>query len=77
MNQSLDQFSIGDTVKIVSIHNKKLEQRLLGFGIYCGSIISLKDVSPLGDPFIITNNIVEIAIRKSDTVHLECELWNK
>lgn len=75
--QYLNQFSIGDTVKIIAIHNEKLKNRLLGFGIYCGSTIQLKDVSPLGDPFIITNNITEIAIRKNDIIHLECELWKK
>lgn len=75
--QRLTQFTIGDSVKIISIQNEKLEKRLLGFGIYCGSIIQLKDVSPLGDPFIITNNVTEIAIRKNDIIYLECELWKK
>lgn len=73
----LDHFTIGDTVKIIAIENTSLERRLLGFGIYKGSIIELKNIAPLGDPFIISNNSTEIAIRKSDALYLECELWNK
>lgn len=73
----LDHFSIGDSLKIISIPNDKLEKRLLGFGIYRGSIIQLKDIAPLGDPYIITHNTTEIAIRKQDISYLECELWKK
>ncbi|MGL4662646.1 MAG: FeoA family protein [Culicoidibacterales bacterium] len=73
----LDQFAIGDTVKIIAIKNINLEKRLLGFGIYCGSFIQLKDIAPLGDPYIIASNSTEIAIRKTDIDFLECELWNK
>lgn len=77
LHTHLNHFSIGDKLKIIRINDERLYNRLLGFGIYTGSVIELKDVAPLGDPFIIANNLTEIAIRKSDILYLECELWRK
>lgn len=71
---SLAHFSIGDNVTITAINDTKLKHRLLGFGIYLGSVVQIKDIAPLGDPFVITNSTTEIAIRKSDLEYLECEL---
>lgn len=76
-NITLSHFTIGNIIKIVSINDNRLKQRLLGFGICPGSIVQLKDIAPLGDPFIITNDTVEIAIRKNDLEFLECELCQK
>lgn len=77
MEKTLDYFSLGQQVKIKGIQDKRLEQRLLGYGICVGSIVELRDIAPLGDPFIIASNTTEIAIRKTDCHFLECELWTK
>lgn len=77
MKKTLDCFSLGQQVKIKNIRDERLRHRLLGYGIYIDSIVELRDIAPLGDPFIIAVNTIEIAIRKDDCHALECELWEK
>lgn len=76
----LSSLKVGQKGKIkgIFIENKALKRRLLDMGITKNVVITIKRISPLGDPINIELRGYELSIRKDDMDKIECEviIWD-
>ena len=67
---------IGQSAKIVklNIENKAFRRRLIDMGLTVNTVITVKKISPVGNPIDILDRGYELILRKEDLQNLEIEL---
>ena len=70
------ELKIGQSGKIVklNIENKAFRRRLIDMGLTIGTTITVKKISPVGNPIDILVRGYELILRKEDLENLEIEL---
>lgn len=72
--QTLKQAKIGDTVRVVKLHDEgAVKRRIMDMGITKGVEVHIRKVAPLGDPVEVTVRGYELSIRKDDAEMIEVE----
>ena len=72
--KTLNQVKVGETVKVTKIAGEgPIKRRIMDMGITKGVEISVRKVSPLGDPVEITVRNYELSVRKADAAIIEVE----
>ena len=67
---------IGQSAKIVklNIENKAFRRRIIDMGLTVNTVITVKKISPVGNPIDILVRGYELILRKEDLQNLEIEL---
>ena len=68
---TLKDAEIGSSVRIDSIGESEIKQRLMTMGLIPGTRIEILRSAPLGDPIAIRLRAYNLAIRKSDAEKIE------
>lgn len=63
---TLKDAKIGSTVRIDSVGESELKQRLLTMGLIPGTRVEILRTAPLGDPVAIRLRAYNLALRKDD-----------
>ena len=63
---TLKDAEIGSTVRIDSIEESELKQRLMTMGLIPGTRVEILRSAPLGDPIAIRLRAYNLALRKDD-----------
>ena len=72
--KTLNDASIGDTVKVVRLHGEgPVKRRIMDMGITKGVEVYIRKVAPLGDPVEVTVRDYELSLRKADAEMIEVE----
>ena len=72
--KTLKQATIGETVKVVTLHGEgAIKRRIMDMGITRGTEIYIRKVAPLGDPIEVTVRGYELSLRKADADMIEIE----
>ena len=72
--KTLNDASIGDTVKVVRLHSEgPVKRRIMDMGITKGVEVYIRKVAPLGDPIEVTVRGYELSLRRADTEMIEIE----
>ena len=72
--KTLNDVSIGDTVKVVRLHGEgPVKRRIMDMGITKGVEVYIRKVAPLGDPIEVTVRGYELSLRRADTEMIEIE----
>ena len=72
--KTLNDASIGDTVKVVRLHGEgPVKRRIMDMGITKGVEVYIRKVAPLGDPIEVTVRGYELSLRTADTEMIEIE----
>ena len=72
--KTLKQAAIGDTVKVVKLHDEgAVKRRIMDMGITRGAEVHIRKVAPLGDPIEVTVRGYELSLRKADAEMIEVE----
>lgn len=75
---TLQDLKPGDIGFIKNINcDEKLSKRLLALGFVEGTMVTVKQFAPLGDPIMINVRGTNLAIRKSDAKFINIQLNNK
>ena len=70
--KTLNDASIGDTVKVVRLHGEgPVKRRIMDMGITKGVEVYVRKVAPLGDPMELTVRNYELSVRKADAEMIE------
>ena len=67
----LDETKTGMTVRIDSLDESKLKQRLMTMGLIPGTRVEVLNSAPLGDPIAIRLRSYNLAMRRDDAAHIE------
>lgn len=72
----LSDLKVGQTGKIVKIliNDKPIRRHLLDLGLTFGTIVTVKKISPSGDPIDISLRGYQLCLRKKDLEKIEIEL---
>ena len=68
---TLKDAEIGSTVRIDSIAESSIKQRLMTMGLIPGTRIEILRSAPLGDPIAIRLRAYNLALRKDDAEKIE------
>jgi len=68
---TLKDAEIGSTVRIDSIAESSIKQRLMTMGLIPGTRIEVLRSAPLGDPIAIRLRAYNLALRKDDAEKIE------
>ena len=72
--KTLRQVAIGDTVTVVKIHGEgAVRRRIMDMGLTKGVSVTVRKVSPLGDPIQLNVRGYELSIRKADADMVEVQ----
>ena len=72
--KTLNDASIGDTVKVVRLHGEApVKRRIMDMGITKGVEVYIRKVAPLGDPIEVTVRGYELSLRRADAEMIEIE----
>ena len=72
--KTLNDASIGDTVKVVRLHGEgPVKRRIMDMGLTKGTKVYVRKVAPLGDPMELTVRNYELSVRKADAEMVEVE----
>lgn len=72
--KTLKDLKVGESAKVVRLHGQgAVRRRIMDMGITRGTIIKVRKVAPLGDPFELTVRGYELTIRKADAQMVEIE----
>ncbi len=72
--KTLNDASIGDTVKVVRLHGEgPVKRRIMDMGITKGVEVYIRKVAPLGDPIEVTVRGYELSLRRADAEMIEIE----
>ena len=72
--KTLNDASIGDTVKVVRLHGEgPVKRRIMDMGITKGVEVYIRKVAPLGDPIEVTVRGYELSLRRADGEMIEIE----
>ena len=71
---TLRETEIGKTVRVVKLGGEgALKRRIMDMGITKGTTVTVRKVSPLGDPIEVTVRGYELSLRKADCEIIEVE----
>ena len=68
---TLKDAAIGSTVRIDSIAESSIKQRLMTMGLIPGTRVEILRSAPLGDPIAIRLRAYNLALRKDDAKKIE------
>lgn len=68
---TLKDAAIGSTVRIDSVGESELKQRLLTMGLIPGTHVEILRTAPLGDPIAIRLRAYNLAMRKDDAEKIQ------
>ena len=68
---TLKDAEIGSTVRIDSIAESSIKQRLMTMGLIPGTRVEILRSAPLGDPIAIRLRAYNLALRKDDAEKIE------
>ena len=72
--KTLKDLKVGESAKVVRLHGQgAVRRRIMDMGITRGTIVKVRKVAPLGDPFELTVRGYELSIRKTDAQMVEIE----
>lgn len=72
--RTLKDLKVGESAKVVRLHGQgAVRRRIMDMGITRGTIVKVRKVAPLGDPFELTVRGYELTIRKADAQMIEIE----
>ncbi len=72
--KTLKDLKVGESAKVVRLHGQgAVRRRIMDMGITRGTIVKVRKVAPLGDPFELTVRGYELSIRKADAQMVEIE----
>ena len=63
---TLKDAEVGSTVKVISIEESPLKQRLMSMGIIPNTRVEILRSAPLGDPIAIRLRAYNLALRRDD-----------
>ena len=66
----------GMTLKIQSIGDSALKERMMTMGLIPGTKVQVLRSAPLGDPIAIRVRSYNLALRKSDAAHVQVQEVN-
>ena len=67
----LDETKTGMTVRIDSLDESKLKQRLMTMGLIPGTRVEILNSAPMGDPIAIRLRSYNLAMRRDDAATIE------
>ena len=71
---TLKDLKVGESAKVVRLHGQgAVRRRIMDMGITRGTVVKVRKVAPLGDPFELTVRGYELSIRKADAQMVEIE----
>lgn len=72
----LSELKVGQSAKVLRLNeeNRAIRRHLLDMGITKGVLITIKKVSPMGDPIDIQLRDYELCLRKKDLAKIEVEV---
>lgn len=77
MQKKLNEFSVGETGRVLKIEGEgKVRRRLFDMGVTPGAEIYLRKLAPLGDPLEITVRGYELTLRKAEASCVVMEVQN-
>ena len=68
---TLGDAKTGMTVRIDSVGESKLKQRLMTMGLIPGTRVEILNSAPLGDPIALRLRSYNLAIRRDDAAQIE------
>ena len=72
--KTLKDLKVGESAKVVRLHGQgAVRRRIMDMGITRGTVVKVRKVAPLGDPFELTVRGYELSIRKADAQMVEIE----
>ena len=72
--RTLKDLRIGESARVVKLHGQgAVRRRIMDMGITRGTVVKVRKVAPLGDPFELTVRGYELSIRKADAQMVEIE----
>ena len=70
-NLTLNEATTGMTVRIDSVGESKLKQRLMTMGLIPGTRVEILNSAPLGDPIAMRLRSYNLAMRKADAAQIQ------
>lgn len=67
----LSEAKVGATVRIDSIDDSPMKQRLMTMGVIPGTKVEILQSAPLGDPIAVRLRAYNLALRKDDAKLIE------
>lgn len=67
----LSEAKVGATVRIDSIDDSPMKQRLMTMGVIPGTKVEILQSAPLGDPIAVRLRAYNLALRKDDAELIE------
>lgn len=75
MKKTLNEFSVGERGKIVTVSGEgKIRRRLFDMGVTPGADVLLRKKAPLGDPIEVTIRGYELTLRKTEAACVTMEV---
>ena len=72
--RTLKDLKVGESAKVVRLHGQgAVRRRIMDMGITRGTVVRVRKVAPLGDPFELTVRGYELSLRKADAQMIEIE----
>ena len=72
--KTLKDLKVGESAKVVRLHGQgAVRRRIMDMGITRGTVVKVRKVAPLGDPFELTVRGYELSLRKADADNIEVE----
>ena len=72
--KTLKDLKVGESARVVRLHGQgAVRRRIMDMGITRGTVVKVRKVAPLGDPFELTVRGYELSIRKADAQMVEIE----
>ena len=68
---TLSEAKTGMTVRIDSVGESKLKQRLMTMGVIPGTRVEILNSAPLGDPIALRLRSYNLAMRRDDAAQIE------
>lgn len=70
-NLTLNEAKTGMTVRIDSVGESKLKQRLMTMGLIPGTRVEILNSAPMGDPIALRLRSYNLAMRKDDAAQIQ------
>ena len=73
---TLNETKLGMVVRIDSVGESKLKQRLMTMGLIPGTRVEILNSAPLGDPIALRLRSYNLAMRRNDAAQIEVSQVN-
>ena len=71
---TLKEVKVGEVVSVVKLHGEgATKRRIMDMGITKGTQLTVRKVSPLGDPIEVNVRGYELSLRKADAAMIEVQ----